>query len=127
MTPVYIKGASDLMQKGELLPSQRGLVVVEYQKPITFTGQTHEELKKQVEASLKEAEARWAGKKMRRGGYSILWCAVPVGKQQSIYSPFVFLLLLFLPQCSMCGFRFCCGSDSSERLFRAKQPNNTQL
>jgi 1-acyl-sn-glycerol-3-phosphate acyltransferase len=78
ITPVYIKGALDLMSKGQLLPSRPGVVTVEYLKPIEFRGQDHEALKGEVERSLKEAEARWAGKKQRAGGYGLGWCLIPI-------------------------------------------------
>jgi hypothetical protein len=108
VTPVYIVGAHTLMNKGQILPSQGGtlffflgcvdvcllisfvgVVIIEYQQPIPYKGQTHEQWKEQVEASLKEAEKRWEGKKMRRGGYSLMWCLIPI-------AVLLFLILRFL-------------------------------
>jgi 1-acyl-sn-glycerol-3-phosphate acyltransferase len=78
VTPVYLVGAHHLMNKGQILPSQGGVVVVEYQQPIPYKGQTHEQMKEQVEKALKDAEKKWEGKKMRRGGYSVAWCVLPI-------------------------------------------------
>ena len=76
--PVYIYGAYSLMNKGQIVPNEKGVVVVEYQKQIESKGKSHEVLKAEVEKSLQEAEARWAGKKIRKGGYSLAYCMIPI-------------------------------------------------
>lgn len=41
-------------------------------------GMDHEKLKEEVTKSLHDAEERWYGKPVRKGGYSLWWCVVPI-------------------------------------------------
>ena len=78
VTPVYIKGAFELMSKGQMVPSRPGRVVVEYLAPIPWCAD-HEELKRAVDQSLHRAAERWTNRAPKKGGgYGIGWCAVPV-------------------------------------------------
>jgi 1-acyl-sn-glycerol-3-phosphate acyltransferase len=54
ISPVYIYGAFDLMTKGQIVPNQKGVVIVEYQKTIETRGKSHEELKVEVENRLEK-------------------------------------------------------------------------
>ncbi len=127
ITPIYIYGAFDLMRKvtgwgggvreeeegrkrrkssesasyhlvqGAVVPKRKGVVIVEYQKPIPFIpDMDHDKLKAQVDTVLHEvlfllslslctsverlwqAERRWKGKAIPHGGYSLWWCMIPV-------------------------------------------------
>lgn len=78
VTPVYIHGTSTLMVKGALVPARKGVVVVEYLQPIACDGMDHDKLKEAVSKSLTDAQMRWAGERVRAGGYSAAWGAVPI-------------------------------------------------
>ena len=57
ITPVYIKGAFELMSKGEIVPKEKGAVFCEFQEPILVNeGMEVEDIKKLVAASLENAQ-----------------------------------------------------------------------
>ena len=78
ISPFYIHGAFSLMQKGALVPSGQGVVVVEYLPQIESKGKTHDQLKELVGAALQDAETRWKDKPLPRSGVSLLWCVATI-------------------------------------------------